>query len=107
MSKFTVAGISIHNGRPKVRFCSDKVLRIKNLQKQGDQNINLIDLPNEMTKQEACSYLLTLGEFRAFVDVVREALAKKSTKTNTVVNLPIKKKSVDTEVEKIKQLAVA
>lgn len=106
MSKFTVAGISVNNGRPKVRFCSDKVLRIKNLQKQGDININLIDLPNEMTKHEACAYLLTLAEFRAFVDVIKEAQAKKAPK-NAVISLPSKKKVVDTEVEEIKQLAAA
>ena len=39
---FTVAGVSRNNGVIKVRFCSDKVLRIKNLQKQGDTDIDLI-----------------------------------------------------------------
>ena len=56
MSKFTVAGVSVNKGRTKVRFCSDLVLRIKNLQKQGDTDIKLVELPHPMTKIEACQF---------------------------------------------------
>ena len=68
---FTVAGVSVCNGKVKVRFCSDLVLRIKNLQKQGDPDIQLVELPTPMSKYDACQYLLDSGQFTKFsVDIV-------------------------------------
>jgi len=66
MSKFAAAGVSTFNGQVKVRFCTDRILRIKNLQKQGDTDINIIDLPKEMTKLEACKFLISLSEFKPY-----------------------------------------
>ena len=108
MSKFTVAGVSICKGQVKVRFCSDKVLRIKNLQKQGDQSIQLIDLPQAMTKEEACKFLLTLDEFKDFhFDIGSTLNLKKSqvTKKDNIIK-PIVEE-VDEELESIKELAAA
>lgn len=58
---FTVAGTATHNGVTKVRFANDLVARIKILNKAGATNINLIELPNAMTKLEALKYLTEQG----------------------------------------------
>ena len=58
---FTVAGTATHNGTTKVRFANDLVARIKILNKAGATNINLIELPNAMTKLEALKYLTEQG----------------------------------------------
>lgn len=108
MSKFTVAGVSRNNGKVKVRFCSDLVLRVKNLQKQGDEDIQLVELPNAMTKAEACQYLLDSDQFTPFAADIIDVLGKKELKVNK--NQPIIKAvevEVDPEIESIRELAVA
>ena len=80
MTLFTVAGVSKHNGEIKVRFCSDFVLRVKNLQKQGDTDIQLIELPNPMTKPQACSFLLDQESFNVYASEIIEILGKKELK---------------------------
>lgn len=54
--KFSVAGTSSLNGKTKVRFCNDS-MRVKILAKNGHENINLVNLPNEMFKWEIAEYL--------------------------------------------------
>ena len=106
MSKFTVAGVSVCKGDVKVRFCSDLVLRIKNLQKQGDTDIQLVELPEAMDKWHACEYLLNSGQFTKFTSDIIEIQGKKVLKSSTPkVTAP--KVEVDNEVESIKELAVA
>jgi hypothetical protein len=108
MSKFTVAGVSKCKDQVKVRFCSDKILRIKNLQKQGDEDIQLIDLPNEMTKEEACKYLLSLDEFKDFhFDIGYVMSQKKLTVTKKSPIIKISEVEEDKELESIKELAAA
>lgn len=105
MKKYTVAGVSTCKGETKVRFCSDRILRIKNLQKQGDENILLIDLPNEMTKEESCSYLLTLPEFKAYHSDIKFTLNQKKlilSIKDPIIEVPIVKE--DREIESIKEL---
>ncbi len=109
MTMFTVAGVSKHNGEIKVRFCSDFVLRVKNLQKQGDTDIQLIELPNPMTKPQACSFLLDQESFNVFASEIIEILGKKELKETP--KQPIikaaKEEKVDLELESIKELAEA
>lgn len=108
MNKFTVAGVSKNNGIVKVRFCSDRILRIKNLQKQGDTDINLVDLPQEMTKEDACNYLLTLNEFKDFYFDIGYTLSQKRVqviKKAPIIGIP--KVEVDIDIEYIKELAIA
>ena len=51
---FTVAGTATNaDGTAKARFANDLVARIKILNKAGCTNINLIELPQPMTKLEA------------------------------------------------------
>lgn len=110
MSKFTVAGVSTHKGNVKVRFCSDMILRIKNLQKQGDTDIRLVELPNAMSKFDACKFLLESGKFTEFETDILEVQGKKAPKSLDKVMMP--KVSVpvevdDEELESIKELAAA
>ena len=58
---FTVAGTATQNGVTKVRFANDLVARIKILNKAGCTNINLVELPQPMTKLQALQHLQTLG----------------------------------------------
>lgn len=59
---FTVAGTAKNSdGTVKARFANDLVARIKILNKAGCTDINLIELPREMTKLEALQYLTEQG----------------------------------------------
>jgi hypothetical protein len=62
---FTVAGTATNpDGTTKARFANDLVARIKILNKAGCTNVNLVELPQGMTKLEALAYLATLPEFQ-------------------------------------------
>lgn len=55
---FTVAGTATNpDGVTKVRWATDLVSRIKILNKTGCTNINLVELPEPMTKLESLDYL--------------------------------------------------
>lgn len=103
---YTVAGVSVHNGKVKVRFCSDLVLRFKNLNKQGDTDIKLIELPASMTKEQACEYLLTLPGFKVYQLELEAVLGKKNKQNKPLLKAKPAVK-VDKEIEDIKQLAAA
>lgn len=59
--KFTVAGTASQHGITKVRFANDLVSRTKILVKNNCENINLIELPEPMTKLEALKHLESLN----------------------------------------------
>ena len=55
---FTVAGTATNpDGTTKVRFANDLVARVKILTKAGCTNIELVELPEPMTKLAALEYL--------------------------------------------------
>lgn len=57
---FTVAGTStLPEGGTKVRFAND-IMRVKVLDKGGHTNIDLIELPKAMTKEEVVEYLIKI-----------------------------------------------
>lgn len=56
---FTIAGVSTSNGQTKVRFANDMVTRIKTLVKGGHTNVELLELPEPMTKPQAVTFLKT------------------------------------------------
>lgn len=59
---FTVAGTAKNaDGTVKARFANDLVSRIKILNKAGCTDINLVELPQAMTKLEALQYLTEQG----------------------------------------------
>ena len=59
---FSVAGTATNaDGTTKARFANDLVARIKILNKAGCTNINLMELPQPMTKLQALQYLTEQG----------------------------------------------
>jgi len=59
---FSVAGTATNpDGTTKARFANDLVARIKILNKAGCTNINLVELPQAMTKLDALKYLTEQG----------------------------------------------
>jgi uncharacterized protein YoaH (UPF0181 family) len=59
---FSVAGTAKNaDGTVKARFANDLVARIKILNKAGCTDINLVELPQSMTKLEALKHLQSLG----------------------------------------------
>ncbi len=58
--KFAVAGVSTLEGKTKLRFAND-VMRIKILAKNGHSDVELVELPSEMTKAEIAQYLKSIG----------------------------------------------
>ena len=58
--KFAVAGVSTQAGKTKVRFAND-TMRIKILAKNGHTDIELVELPREMTKAEIAQHRVEIG----------------------------------------------
>jgi len=58
--KFAVAGVSTLEGKTKIRFAND-TMRIKILAKNGHTDVELVELPNEMTKAEIVQHLKAVG----------------------------------------------
>jgi hypothetical protein len=73
MSKlFKCAGVSTRNGVTKARFASD-MTRVKVLAKTGSKDIDMIELKEPMTKEDAVAFLLKIN-FDNGNKIVREAL---------------------------------
>ena len=60
---FTVAGLSRYEGNLKLRFANDFVTRSKVLARNKHTDINLVELPQAMTKDAAVAYISTLAQF--------------------------------------------
>jgi len=71
--KFSVAGVSTLEGKTKIRFAND-TMRIKILAKNGHTNVDLINLPSEMTKAEIAAHMTAEG-FGAGKPEVQAAIA--------------------------------
>lgn len=79
MSKFSVVGVSTQHGITKVRFANDIVSRTKLLAKGGHSPLELIELPEAMTKADACAHLLKVGGvFAQWSDLINETMGKKT-----------------------------
>jgi hypothetical protein len=79
LKTFSVAGVSTFEGKTKIRFANDS-LRIKILGKNGHSDVDLIDLPREMTKAEIAQHLFDTGygaDKPAVVSAIQD-LAKKN-----------------------------
>ena len=84
--RFAVAGISTQAGSTKVRFANDST-RVKILIKNGHTDIELIDLPHEMTKAEIAAYMVETG-FAAGRAHVESAIADLAKKNKVKVSAP-------------------
>jgi hypothetical protein len=89
---FSVAGVSTHNGKTKVRFANDYVGRFKILAKNDHTDIELIELGGEFTKAEVCEILMNHPKFQneaaqsAIADfVVRNVKSPKAEKASEEV----------------------
>jgi hypothetical protein len=61
--QFTVAGISTLNGVTKYRV-ANSLKREAILKKSGHTNIQLIELPQAMSKEDAISFIATHADFQ-------------------------------------------
>lgn len=76
---FTVAGTATNpDGTTKARFANDMVARVKILTKAGCSNIDLVELPQPMTKLEALQYLTEQGRTGDAGYAVANKLAEKT-----------------------------
>ena len=77
--KFAVAGVSTLDGKTKVRFAND-TMRIKILGKNGHTDVNLVDLPREMTKAEIAQHMVEVGfgKGNAAIEAAIAYVAKKN-----------------------------
>jgi hypothetical protein len=92
--RFAVAGVSTQDGETKVRFAND-MMRIKILAKNGHTDINLVELPNEMTKSEAIAYLRSINFGKGSADI-EAALAHVEKKNPVASSKPVKATRVKT-----------
>lgn len=76
---FAVAGVSRHKDGVKIRFAND-TMRVKILRKNGHTDINLVDLPREMTKAEIAQFFAESNFAQGNVEVLAAIrdLAKKN-----------------------------
>lgn len=66
---FNVVGITVHEGNDaKVRFTDDLVRRVKQFAKGGATRCDFIELPNEMTKLDALTFMLSHPNFQSAAD---------------------------------------
>ena len=77
--RFAVAGVSTLEGKTKIRFAND-TMRIKILAKNGHTDVNLVDLPREMTKAEIAQHMVEVGfgKGNAAIEAAIAYVAKKN-----------------------------
>lgn len=100
MTTFTHVGVSTLKDEIKARFCND-ALRVKVLEKNGHTDVDLLTLPNAMTKQEAVAYLLAIdfAAGRNGVQAALEAEVDKRTEKPKKARAPKAAALTDAEVE--------
>ena len=95
--KFSVAGVSTLSGKTKIRFAND-AMRIKILGKNGHTDVDLIDLPREMTKGEIAQHLVSIDYAKgrkAVADAIAY-VAKKNPEAAPVVKKAAQEKAAVT-----------
>jgi hypothetical protein len=85
MGLFTHAGVSRLNGEMKVRWAND-ALRVKVLAKNGHKDIDLVELPTAMTKEDALSFLIKISFANGNKDV-ENAIYNEADKRGITVEL--------------------
>ena len=111
MSLYSHAGVSKLNGEFKVRFAND-ALRVKVLAKNGHKDIDIIELKNPMTKEDAVAYLLKIDfdngnkAVRAALEAAADKRGVTDTPTKAKVSKPVAKKATKTPVAKTTKVAV-
>lgn len=49
---FTHVGVSLYDGKVKARYTNDTASRVRVMEKGGHKNVEFIELPRAMTKEE-------------------------------------------------------
>ena len=80
MKTFTVAGISTEHNEIKFRVANDLKSRITMLQRCGNTDINLRQLPEAMTREQAATHLLKEPFVTPTVRSILQAAANSITK---------------------------
>ena len=93
--RFAVAGVSTLEGKTKIRFAND-AMRVKILAKNGHTDVDLIELPREMTKAEIAAHMVEVGfgKGNAAVEEAIKDLAKKNPVGKTVKTTAVKAETV-------------
>jgi hypothetical protein len=96
--KFAVAGVSTLNGQTKLRFAND-TMRIKILAKNGHTDIELIDLPREMTKPEIVAHMQAtgFGADRPEVEAAMKAVLKRNPQAKQVEQVAVEATAITAE----------
>jgi len=92
---YKFAGVSTLNGKTKIRFAND-IMRIKVLDKNGHQGVNIKELPEAMTKGDAVKHLNQIG-FDGN-DSTKAALEKAANKYGVDLSTPAVETANATEV---------
>ena len=93
MTTYSHAGVSTLNGVTKVRFAND-ALRVKVLAKNGHKDIDIIELKNPMSKEDAVAFLFSID------------FATQNGKTNAVVQAALEE-AVEKRAPKVAKVKVA
>jgi hypothetical protein len=101
---YSVCGVSTLNGDTKIRFAND-TMRIKVLAKNGHEDIQLVELPSEMTKVEAAKFIAALPEFEGAE--AQGAVAEYLAKHDKQPKASVKKAVASVKVPKTKTAKVA
>ncbi len=80
MKTFTVAGTSTEAGTVKFRVANDLRSRIAMLERCGNTDIHLVQLPTAMTKEQAAAHLLKEQSLTLEVKSLLQAAASQITK---------------------------
>jgi len=90
--KFAVAGVSTLEGKTKLRFAND-TMRIKILAKNGHTDVELVELPVEMTKAEAVQHLKSIefGKDNAAIQAAVAYAEKKNPAPQAAVKATVAK----------------
>lgn len=97
---FKVAGLSRKDGELKLRFANDLVSRCKVLQRNGHKDIDLVELPQAMSKDQAVAYMSGLEQF-SYIEaqaVFADYQSKNAPKAKTP-KVAVASKELDVEFE--------
>lgn len=89
MNLYSHAGVSKHNGEFKVRFANDS-LRVKVLAKNGHKDIDIVQLKNPMTKEDAVAFLVSIDFANGNKEVQAALEAAVDKRGVTVTKAPVK-----------------
>jgi hypothetical protein len=95
---FKVIGVSTLNGVTKVRFANDMVSRVKILNKDGHKDINLVELPNALSKGDCVKYLKSSDLYAKFADAINAA----DHKYNGIATVKVSMDSLKARAEAVK-----